>query len=192
MYPMTDTEAMDALRRGDSEGMGALVARYQTRALRLAYQITRDRAMAEDLVADAFLVVFRHAGRQDSSRPFEPWFLRIVANRAISYARRRARFQRLAHLLQGDDRSEAPDEVADRRDIGREVADALKRIPPAERAALSLRYVMDLDERSVAEIMQKPIGTVKTLLHRGRHRLQRQLLAAGGEIAAMSTTGGKL
>src|SRR5260370_38864952 len=99
MYPMTDTEAMDALRRGDSEGMGALVARYQTRALRLAYQITRDRAMAEDIIADAFLVVFRHAGRQDSSRPFEPWFLRIVANRAISYARRRARFQRLPQLL---------------------------------------------------------------------------------------------
>jgi len=189
---MTDTEAIDALRRGDSEGMEALVARYQTRAMRLAYQITRDRAMAEDLVADAFLAVYSNVGRQDPSRPFEPWFLRIVANRAISYARRRARFQQLAHLLQGNDRSEAPDELAERRDIGREVADALTRIPPAERAALSLRYAMDLDERSVAEIMQKPIGTVKTLLHRGRHRLQRQLLAAGGGIVAMSTTGGKL
>lgn len=189
---MTDPEAIEALQRGDPEGMDALVIRYQVRATRVAYQITRDRAMAEDLVADAFLAVFRQVGRQDPNRPFEPWFLRIVANLAISYARRRARFQRLAHLLQGYEISEAPDVLAERRDIRREVANALERIPPAERAALSLRYAMHLDERSVAEIMQKPIGTVKTLLHRGRRRLEMQLLAAQGGIVAMSSIEGSL
>lgn len=56
---MTDSQALEALRSGDERGMDALMAAHQAKALRLAYQITRDREAAEDVVADAFVVVFK-------------------------------------------------------------------------------------------------------------------------------------
>lgn len=172
---MTDKEALDALRRGDERGMGYLMATHQPAGLRLAYQVTRSREAAEDVVADAFVAVLQNVGSLDAERPFRPWFLRIVANRAITVARRSARLQRIAHLLHHRDWLPGPEEAAERNDEQREVMQALKRLPPEERAALSLRYLLDLDERSIAEVLGCPLGTVKTRLHRGRNRLRRQL-----------------
>jgi RNA polymerase sigma-70 factor (ECF subfamily) len=174
---MHDQEALEALKRGDPAGMEALVAAHQLPALKLAYQITRDQQSAEDVVADSFLVVFEQRNRQDPARPFHPWFLRIVANRAITMTRRSGRLANLLQLLKPHDHSDDPAETADRNAEHREVVAALGRLPPKERAALTLRYLMDLDERAIADTLGWPIGTVKTRLHRGRNRLRRQLAA---------------
>jgi len=69
---MDDRDAIERLKRGDPEGMDAPVAAHQPRALRIAYQITRDSQAAEDVVADAFLAVFRQIKSQDPDRPFQP------------------------------------------------------------------------------------------------------------------------
>lgn len=187
---MDDRMALDALKGGDPTGMDALVAAHQRRALRIAYQITRDSQAAEDVVADAFLSVFRQIGTQDSSRPFQPWFFRIVVNGAISITRRRSRMQRLVGLLPRITATVDPLIVVESNDEKRAVIAALERLPAKERAALALRYLEDLDERSIAEILGWPLGTVKTLLHRGRQRLRKYISRGGTDAPALGLIGG--
>lgn len=189
---MDDRDAIETLKRGDPEGMDALVAAHQPRALRVAYQITRDSQAAEDVVADAFLAVFQQIKSQDPDRPFQPWLLRIVVNRAISLTRRRSRLQRVLGLLSRATEPSDPVQVAETNEETRAVILALDRLPVNERAALSLRYLEDLDERSIAEILGWPIGTVKTRLHRGRNHLRQELIrnATGADAPALSFIGG--
>jgi RNA polymerase sigma factor (sigma-70 family) len=173
---VTEAEAIEALKRGDSGGMELLVAEHEVAARRLAYAITGSSATADDVVAEAFLNAYRHIDRFESGRRFEPWLLKIVANEALQVARRARRAERL-HALLGRQQPPAPDplEVVEANALRQQVIAAVRALPPNERAAVTLRYLHDLDERSVAEILGWPLGTVKTRLHRARARLRDKL-----------------
>jgi RNA polymerase sigma factor (sigma-70 family) len=171
-----EAEAVEALRRGDERGLEFLVARHELQARRVAFAITGNLATAEDVVAEAFLKVHQHIGRFESGRRFSPWFLKIVTNEAL-YAARRARRAESLHALLGRQQARPADpvEVAEGNELRREVIAAVGGLGPRERAAVTLRYLLDLDERTVAETLGWPLGTVKTRLHRARVRLREQL-----------------
>lgn len=171
-----EAEALEAVRRGDERGLEFLVARHELQARRIAFAITGNLATAEDVVAEAFLKVHQHIGRFEAGRRFSPWFLKIVTNEALYAARKTRRADRLHALLgRQPDRPADPVEVAEGNELRREVAAAVRGLEPRERAAITLRYLLDLDERSVAETLGWPLGTVKTRLHRARVRLREQL-----------------
>jgi RNA polymerase sigma-70 factor (ECF subfamily) len=174
---MTDLEAVRAFRQGNQHGLEALIQRHELRALRLAYHITRDPESAKDIVADSFLAVVEQIGRSDPDRPFEPWFFRIVTNRAISATRWASRRLRLLALITPGSEPANPEATAVRNETQRALAQVIQSLPPKERAALALRYYLDLDERGIAAMLGWPIGTVKTRLHRGRARLRQRLEA---------------
>ena len=88
---MDVTEAIARLRKRDISGLEMLVLEYQVQAVRAAYLITQDRPMAEDVVATAFLRAYERIGQFDTSRPFGPWFLRVVVNDAIKAVSRQRR-----------------------------------------------------------------------------------------------------
>ncbi|HXN04660.1 MAG TPA: sigma-70 family RNA polymerase sigma factor [Candidatus Acidoferrum sp.] len=179
---MTDSEAVQALQHGDQRGLEALVGRHELRALRTAYHVTRDPESAKDVVADAFLSVFEHIDGCDPDRPFEPWLLRIVVNRAISITRRVNRYQKVLSLLRRAPEGHDPEAEVLRNELHSLLAEALRSLPAQERAALSLRYFLDLDEREIAKSLDWPLGTVKTRLHRGRAHLRKKLEADGGDL----------
>jgi RNA polymerase sigma-70 factor (ECF subfamily) len=167
----TEDEAIEALRRGEIDGLTGLVAMHQLKALRTAYGILGNRAAAEDVVADAFLRVFDRIGTFGPGRSFEPWFYRIVVNLALD-DRRRAR---LAEQVS----AAVPDAVVPWDLDGLEqrvvLAGLIGTIPIEERAVLVLRYYLDLDEASIATVVGCPVGTVKSRLHRARLRLRVRL-----------------
>src|SRR5690349_5520933 len=145
------------------------MAEHEVRALRVAYTITGNRASAEDAVAEAFLRAYRGIGRFEPGRPFGPWFLKIVANEALQITRRAGRAARLHALLgRQHDRSPDPLELVETNEVRRRVIAAVRELAPNERAAVTLRYLLDLDEKTVAETLGWPLDTVKTRLHRAR------------------------
>jgi RNA polymerase sigma-70 factor (ECF subfamily) len=181
---MTEHEAITRLQRGDIVGLEALVHAYQVRAVRAAFLIVRDRALAEDLVQAAFLRVYARIGQFDSRRPFGPWFLRSVINYALKAAARRER----SLSLDGDDPDAlplaalvAPDLALDDRLAAAETSAAiwaaLGALPPEQRTAIVLRYYLDLSEAEMAARLAVPPGTIKSRLHTARRRL-RALLPA--------------
>ncbi len=160
-------EGIAALQRGDIRGLATLIDLHQLKALRAAFGILGSRAAAEDAVADAFIKVFDKIRTFDKSRPFEPWLYRLVVNTAIDHSRRTRRESAFAEVV---DLAGTVD-----FDLRLEVATAIRALPPQERAVVVLRYYLDFDEKSISEILQTPIGTTKSRLHRARERLRGQL-----------------
>ncbi len=175
---MEEQKAIARLKRGDIGGLKALVHKYQVQAVRTAYLITRDRALAEDTVQAAFLRACERIGQFDAGRPFGPWFLRSVANDAVKSVTRSKRqisleTGSLADLLA--DPNPGPAQVAEAADLRQTVWDALGKLPPAQRAAIVLRYYLGLSEAEMASELACPPGTVKWRLHAARKRLRRLL-----------------
>jgi RNA polymerase sigma-70 factor (ECF subfamily) len=181
---MTDSEAIAQMQRGDIDGLEPLVRRYQVAAVRAAYLITRDRALAEDVAQAAFLRAYERIGQFDPARPFGPWFLRSVVNDALKVAARRERTVPWVDAV-------APlpgpslDEVLQTAETNAVVWAALGGLPPAQRTAIVLRYYLDLSEAEMADRLGVPPGTVKSRLHAARTRLRRLLpawLAPKGDL----------
>jgi RNA polymerase sigma-70 factor (sigma-E family) len=161
----------------DTGRLGELYVRHAQEAVRLAYLLTGDRALAEDLVQEAFV---RLAGRLVHLRDpgaFDAYLRRTVVNLSRSHFRRR-KVER-AYLRRTGAAPEARADVgADRSFEDREVLwRALQRLSPRQRAAIVLRFYEDLSEHRVAEILSCPPGTVKSLVSRG-------LAAMRGEIGS--------
>jgi RNA polymerase sigma-70 factor (ECF subfamily) len=171
--------AVDRLRSGDIGGLELLVQRHQLQATRAAYLVVRDRQLAEDIVCDAFLRCRERIQQFDNSRPFAPWFLRMVVNDALKAADRRARHVSLDTSLGGltfadllRDQVAGPDVAAERAELRRDVEAALRSLTPRQRAAIVLYYYVGLSGPEIAQHLSSPLGTVKRRLHDGRARLR--------------------
>lgn len=178
---MEEHEAIAQLKRGDIGGLEALVRKYQVQAVRTAYLITRDRALAEDIVQAAFLRAYERIGQFDARRPFGPWFLRSVVNDAVKAATRRERQVSLEANPEGEETSLAelladpgpgPDDLVEAAELRQTVWAALGKLPPTQRAAIVLRYYLGLSEAEMADELACPPGTVKWRLHAARKHLQ--------------------
>ena len=178
---MEEREAIARLKRGNIGGLEALVHKYQVQAVRIAYLIARDRALAEDIVQAAFLRAYERIGQFDAGRPFGPWFLRSVANDAVKTAARRERQVSLKAGSEGEETSLAdlladpgpgPDDLLEAAELRQTIWAALGELPPVQRAAIVMRYYLDLSEAEMADELACPPGTVKWRLHAARKRLR--------------------
>ena len=178
---MEEREAIERLKAGDAGGLDALVEAHYTRAARAAYLIVRDRALAEDVAQGAFVRAYEGIGGFDGTRPFGPWFAKIVLNDAIKAAARR---DRAASFYGGDtedllgrlaDPATGPQELAEEADTSRRVWRALELLPPDQRAAVVQRYYLGMSEAEMAETGASKPGTVKSRLSRARKSLSRLL-----------------
>ena len=176
---MNDKEAVRRIRRGDSSGLEALVMRYQVEAARVAYLITRDRQLADDVMQTAFVLAYERIEQYDPSRPFPPWFFRIVTNAALKALRHDRRALDadvdLAELL--PDSSPGPEEALSAAEVARRVWEALGRLTPGQRAVVVMRYYLAYSEREIAAEVGRPLGTVRWRLHAARQRLRELLFA---------------
>ena len=154
--------------------LGELYLRHAPEALRLAYLLTGDRALAEDLVQDAFVKL---AGRLTHLRDpdaFDAYLRRTVVNLANSHFRHRRVERTYLRREEARARPEPPDQDRSDRDA---LWGAMARLSERQRAAIVLRFYEDLSERRVAEILQCRPGTVKSLVSRGLEALRGEIRA---------------
>lgn len=177
---MNDLQAILRLKFGDIGGLDALVARYQVRALRTAFLITQDAALAQDVVQDAFLSAYRAIHGFQLGRPFAPWFMRIVVNGAIQTARRGQHFTALEAEDDDLDLSEGISAVSLEQTVEAAQTEAaiwaaLADLTPERRAVIVLRYYLELSESEMAAHLAIPVGTVKSRLHAAKRQLRDRL-----------------
>lgn len=176
-----EQKAIEKLKQGHIKGLEALVQLHQLRAIRTAYAITNSREIAEDVVADAFLIVFDRIGQFDPSRPFTPWFYRIVVNRAtkaVRDVRRRGTKNGVVHeiLEQQPDTEPGPEEKALLAEMRKILDVIVQTLPPEQRATLLLRYYLQMTESEIAQTLECPLGTVKWRLYTARMKLRQVLV----------------
>lgn len=174
-------KAIKRLKQGDIGGLETLVSQYQVKAVRTAYLITREVGLAEDVVQDCFVQAYRSIRKFDSSRPFEPWFMRSVVNAAVKVMQRSAR-----QVEMGDDtdeslfaeiaaRVESVEEQVESIEVQNQIWDAMQELSPRQRAVIVQRYFLEMSEKEMAEESGVAAGTIKWLLNAARERLRRLL-----------------
>ncbi|HEX9988765.1 MAG TPA: RNA polymerase sigma factor [Chloroflexia bacterium] len=177
---MKERQAIVRLKRGDIGGLEPLVQQYQLQAVRAAFLVCRDRALAEDIVQAAFLRTYERISQFDDSRSFRPWFLRSVVNDARKASIQR---ERLAPLEEMSPESEeylispeaALDELMEARETSKAIENALDKLTPGQRTAIVLRYYLGLSESEMSANLGRPPGTIKWRLHVARDSLRRLL-----------------
>jgi RNA polymerase sigma-70 factor (sigma-E family) len=150
-------------------GLDALYVEHAPAALRLALLLTGDRALAEDLVQDAFVRVAARRSHLRDPDAFGAYLRRAVANGAKSHFRHVA-------VVRRTDATRPPVPSSDLHaqvDLRSLLWDALLTLPDRQRAAIVLRYYADLPEREVASVLRCRPGTVKSLLSRGLDALRK-------------------
>lgn len=165
-------------QKGDEQAFAALFERYHDRAFRMAYAISRNRSLAEDITQEAFVQAFRSIRNIRSGEPFGPWFYSLLVRRARKMSARSGAFLISLDAWRSEG-GEAPDPAAareleqlDQREL---IWSAMGGLSRQHREVLVLRYMADLSEEQIATVTETRVGTVKSRLHYARQQLANKL-----------------
>jgi RNA polymerase sigma-70 factor (ECF subfamily) len=173
-----DRDLVFRLQEGDLEALGVLYDRYRHLVFRTALSITNDPESAADLLQDVFLRLFRFAHRIDPERPIQPWLYRMTANLSYTWIKRNKQGLRILNEMAeivSRERKPSPHIIAERDEEWHKVREAIASLPLQQRIVVVLYYVNDLSMNEISEILEIPIGTVKSRLHYARIELKKKL-----------------
>ena len=186
----TDHELVTFARSGSEKAYRELLDRYQRPVFSLVYRMVRDREQAEDLAQETFVKVFNHLENYNPKYKFSSWIFKIASNLAIDTLRKKtpetvsldgSRYAQTNEEIESTRISiassdENPEQLLESKELGQEIESAIGQLRAEYRTAILLRHVEGRPYEEIAEIMEIPLGTVKTYIHRARTEL-RDLLA---------------
>ncbi len=173
-----DGDLIRRLQQSDLDALGILFERYRARVYRTALAIVRDPVVAEDILQDCFLKVHHNAERLDVERPLAPWLYRVTVNLSYTWLARGK--NRRASLDTVVDRlispmKQAPDQLTEQTELRQNVRKAIEALHIDQRVVVVLYYLNGLSLQDIAEILDLPVGTVKSRLYYARENLRGKL-----------------
>lgn len=178
MADRSDAELLAAAQAGHRDAFSDLVLRHQDRIYRLALKFVRRPDLAEDVAQRVFLNAYARLAEFKAEAAFTTWLYRIAFNESVSTLRYEKR-RRMAPIQEGAGEAPAvdgnPSEAMEREEARSRVQAALARIDPEDRALLLMREMEGLDYSRIAQVLEVPVGTVRSRLHRAREALRAEL-----------------
>ncbi|MGE0625450.1 MAG: RNA polymerase sigma factor RpoE [Pseudomonadales bacterium] len=181
----TDKELVRRVQQGDKRAFDLLFGRYQHKILNLVGRYLRDPQEVEDVTQEAFIKAFRALPRFRGESAFYTWLYRIAINTAKNHLVARSRrppgtdvdvsdaeFMDSAELLK---ESESPDAALARDELSAAIDEAIGQLPDDLRSAVTLREFDGLSYEQIAEIMDCPVGTVRSRIFRARESIDRHI-----------------
>ncbi len=181
-----DQQLVERAQKGDKRAFGLLVEKYQRRLARLLSRFVRDSAEVEDVTQEAFIKAYRALPNFRGDSAFYTWLYRIGINTAKNYlmaAGRRAPTttdvdaEEAEGLEQGEQLRDinTPESLMLTREIGDTVNSAMESLPEELRTAIQLREIEGMSYEDIAQIMNCPIGTVRSRIFRAREAIAEKL-----------------
>lgn len=177
---LEEYKVIQRLKNGDIGSLEMLVNQYQEKAIRTAYLITQDRALARDVVQATFIQVYKSIHHLDSSRPFAPYFFKSVAYEAVRASKRSRRSISLddfhedtGYLDELISTAENPETVLEEQELREKIEAMLAQLSPEQRAVIVLKYYLGYSEQEMAQHLNTPKGTIKSRLYKARQHLKR-------------------
>jgi len=172
-----DEQIASNVQKGETEGFGLLVERYENKLMRYARKFLRDPDDAKDIVQEVFIKAYENIQSFDSSRRFSPWIYRIAHNEFVNAIKKRSRGPVLGldfdvvfpHLTAG----ETADDVALERDMRQILEACLDELDPKYREPLVLYYFEGVSYKDMADVLQIPVSTVGVRIARGKAMLKK-------------------
>jgi len=188
--PPPDDRALAAeAAAGSQRAFRELLERYERPVFSIVYRMVRDRALAEDLTQEAFIRAFNAIGGYNPGYKFSSWIFKIAHNLTIDHLRRKRidtisiegspdavteeEQARTRPVLESS--GELPDAHVENMELGSAIEAAIGRLRPHYRTVTLLRHVEGYSYNEIAEILDLPLGTVKTYIHRARLELKEAL-----------------
>ena len=184
-----DRELAARAAQGGEPAFRELLARYERPVFSLVYRMVRDRTLAEDLAQEAFIRAFNAIDSYDPAYRFSNWIFKIAHNHTIDHIRRRKLDtisiegsphattvhdeERTALVLESP--TESPAAYVEHKELGGQIERAIGELRPDYRTVILLRHVEGYAYEEIADVMDIPLGTVKTYLHRARAELKERL-----------------
>jgi RNA polymerase sigma-70 factor (ECF subfamily) len=180
MQSTSDEELVSRIAEGDRLAMNVLFARHHTRVYRFVLRLVRNETIAEDLIGEVFLDVWRQAGRFEGRSQVSTFLLAIARNKAISALRKR-REDSLDDDVAGqiEDEADDPEVTVQKQDKGAALRTCIEKLTPEHREVIDLVYYHEKSVEEVAAIVGIPEATVKTRMFYARKRLSELLKTAG-------------
>src|SRR5580704_8379904 len=178
----SDDVLIARIAQGDRLAMQVLYGRHRVRVFRFGFRLVRDQQVAEDLISEVFLDVWRQAGKFEGRSAVSTWLLAITRFKALSALRRRKDAElddEAANTI--EDTSDDPEVAVQKKDTGETLRKCLTALSAEHREIVDLVYYHEKSVEEVAEIVGIPENTVKTRLFYARKKLAELLKAAGVE-----------
>ena len=186
---ITDQEVVERASTGSEAAYRELVRRYQRPVFSLIYRMVRDRELSEDLTQETFVKVLNAIDRYRPEYKFSSWIFKIANNAAIDHLRRReldtlsldggpdatTPDQVQATRLQLGDAAESQLDELEARELGTQIERAIGALRPEYRSCIIMRHVEGRAYDEIADVLDLPLGTVKTYIHRARAELRESL-----------------
>ena len=177
---LADEELMQLVYRSKADAFEVIYDRHADAAFSLAFRMCKQQALAEDVVQEAFLSLWRSRARYDRHRgSVRTWVLGIVHNRAIDALRRRTVRDRGLSTEEGVEErlvaSERTDLEVARREEAREVRDALEELPKEQSRVIELAYFGGMTHVQIASMLDTPVGTIKGRMRLGLAKMRMSL-----------------
>ena len=183
---LTDQEVVLLARSGREAAYRELIRRYERPVFALLFRMVRDRELAEDLSQETFIKALNAIESYRPEFKFSSWIFKIANNAAIDHLRRReldtlsldgsphaeTPEAMQATALQIGARQESPLDTVEAKELGSEIEAAIGLLRPEYRSCILLRHVEGRAYEEIAEILDLPLGTVKTYIHRARNELR--------------------
>lgn len=187
---MTDAEKLLLKRsqQGDVAAFEQLIAKHQTLAYNVAYRILGNEEDAKDATQEALVKVFRNINKFKGEASFGTWLYRIVVNACNDYIRKHRKV--VTYSMDQDKETEdgavkmeladdgpTPESALEAKDLKQTVQKALAKLPEANRIVVVLRDIQGFSYDEIAEMIEVPVGTVKSRINRGRDMLKKILIS---------------
>ena len=176
---ISDAECVRKLQRGETDAFEILIRRHQKTIFNLVYRMLGDYDEAAEISQESFLSAYRAIGNFRGDANFSTWLYRIALNHATtrrnSLNTRQQRSVPIENTEPASDPHPGPAETMEKKEIRQRVQQALNRLEPQDAAVILLRDLQDVPYEEVARMLEIPIGTVKSRLHRARQALKSEL-----------------
>jgi len=176
---ISDAECVRRVQRGETDAFETLVRRHEKTIFNLVYRMLGDTEEAAEVSQEVFLSAFRATGQFRGDANFSTWLYRIAINHASTRRKTLNSRQRKVVPIESADSLHDPEpgplEILERQEIREKVQFALNQLEPDDAAVILLRDMQDVSYSEVAHVLQIPVGTVKSRLHRARQALKSRL-----------------
>ena len=168
-------------KKGDYRAFDLLVLKYQSRIVSIAFKFVKEIQLAEDISQESFIKAYRSIDSFREESAFYTWLYRITANTAKNYLVSKGRRKESSisdlSIPENDDffelpTNDSPEQILMAQSLKETIYDALSGLPEDTRTALSLREFEGLNYEEIAEIMNCPVGTIRSRIFRGREALE--------------------